>query len=246
MRQESFVFNKQWCNVHYPDRPNGFAIFIIGDQQHFVQEETSYWTQNADREAMIRNLTNSGYLVYYSNLYGNHWGNAASVQLARGLYHVIMKKAILNERIHILAEGMGALTAIKLIPFMRDKLRSIVLVNPCISLRIHIEQEKSRIFFYKKILKEIQTAYGESGIDWEIDSHKETSHRVLADMEVPLYILQIIDRNGYEGQRGIIERIYEERKAEHLPVMYHYLLFENRLIIPRKMSVFFHEYEKEI
>jgi hypothetical protein len=246
MRQESFLFNKQWCNMHYPEKPNGFAIFIIGDQQHFVQEETSYWTQNADREAMIHNLTNAGYLVYYSNLYGNHWGNAASVQLARGLYHLIMKKAILNEKIHILAEGMGALTAIKLLPFLQDRLRSIVLLNPCISLRAHIEQEKNRIFFYKKLLKEIQTAYGECGMDLVIDNYYEDSSRILADMEVPLYILQIIDRNMYTKQKEILEKIYEKRKTEHLPVMCHYLLFENRLGIPRKMAAFFHEYEKQL
>lgn len=46
-----------------------FAIFIIGDQQHYVNEESSFWIDNIGRKQMIERLTQAGYFVYYSNLF---------------------------------------------------------------------------------------------------------------------------------------------------------------------------------
>lgn len=43
------LFDQQWCMLHYPKRPNGFAVLILGDQQHYVHENSSVWIENTGR-----------------------------------------------------------------------------------------------------------------------------------------------------------------------------------------------------
>lgn len=132
-----------------PKRPNGFAVLIIGDKTNFVEENSSYWIQNYARSQILEYLKDEGYTVFYSNLYGANWGNPASVKLATQLYHIIMKREILNTRIHILAEGMGALTAMQLSQKLNEEIRSMAFLNPCIDLVAHIDNERKINFFIK-------------------------------------------------------------------------------------------------
>lgn len=241
----TFLFDQQWCMIHYPEQPNGFAIFIIGDQQHFVNEETSFWVQHTGRAKMIEDLTNAGYIVYYSNLHGRNWGNDKSVQLSHMLYHHVIRKEILNNKIHVLAEGMGSLTAIKLIPLMKEHIRSLVLYSPCISLSTHIQQEKNRIFFYKKLLKEIQHAYKIT--DHEADTFLDSNEgEKLKETTQSLCFIHVIDQKRYEDQKPLMKEIVKSREEHYLPMKTFYILLENRTYITAKIIHFLNENEKEL
>jgi len=154
--QRFFQLGNQWCVVHVPERPNGFGVLILGDQNHFVDEESSFWIQNNGRSIIINSFLDEGYTLFYSNLYGRHWGCPEAVSLTKRLNHVILKKEILNHRIHILAEGMGALVALQLMEGMGDNLRGVAMMNPCIDLRKHLIQEKEHNSFTNELLERLQ------------------------------------------------------------------------------------------
>jgi len=154
-----FQIETEWNVVHLPYRPNGFGVLILGDRTDFVDEQTSFWHQHYGRHQLIADLMNKGYTLFQSNLYGTNWGSPRAVTMAKHLYHLIMKKEILNQKIHILSEGMGALTALQLMDIMSDNIRSVAMMNPCLDLPAHLEREKEHKLFYKQLVKEIAAAY---------------------------------------------------------------------------------------
>lgn len=155
-----FQIETEWNVIHLPTRPNGFGILILGDRSDFVDETTSFWHQHYGRNQLITELMNEGYTLFHSNLYGNHWGSPRSVTMAKQLYHLVMKKEILNQRIHLLIDGMGGLTGLQLMKDIPEKIRSVAMLNPCLDLQAHLENEKEHKFFYKRLMKEIAAAYG--------------------------------------------------------------------------------------
>jgi hypothetical protein len=159
MENRNFQMDTQWNILHYPEKPTGFGILIIGDERHFVDESKCFWTQNEGRLAIVNQLKEKGYTIFSSNLYGRNWGSDIAVELAEKLYHHVIRSEILNNKIHILAEGMGALVAIRLMEKMKGRIRSLILLNPIISLKDHLEQEKEHKFFYKKLMRELVAAY---------------------------------------------------------------------------------------
>ncbi|WP_042356492.1 hypothetical protein [Bacillus rubiinfantis] len=159
MESRSFQLDSQWNIIYYPPKPTGFGVFIIGDERHFVEENKCFWTQNEGKQAILHELKERGYTVFSSNLYGRHWGSIQAVELAQQVYEQVIRSEILNHKIHILAEGMGALAAIKLMEKMRGSIRSIVFLNPILSIKFHLEQEKEHKFFYKKLMRELTYAY---------------------------------------------------------------------------------------
>ncbi|UZJ77398.1 alpha/beta hydrolase [Fictibacillus sp. KU28468] len=160
IEERSFSLDGQWNTIHLPEQPNGFAVMVFGDCNHFVDNHTSLWKQNTDRFMLIRTLMEMGYTVFYSHLYGRNWGNPEAVNLARRVYRYVVKYEILNPKIHILAEGMGALTALDFINDMEGYIRSAIFINPCLDLKGHFQQEKQNKLFLKRIRKEISQAYG--------------------------------------------------------------------------------------
>lgn len=161
MEHRNFLMDTQWNIIHYPEKPTGFGILIIGDERHFVDESKSFWTQNEGKLAIINELKEKGYTIFSSNLYGRNWGSDHAVELAQRLYQYVIRNEIMNNKIHILAEGMGALVALRLMEKMKGSIRSVILLNPILSLKHHLELEKEHKFFYKKLLKELSTAYHE-------------------------------------------------------------------------------------
>ncbi|OIK08349.1 hydrolase [Bacillus sp. MUM 116] len=159
MENRNFQLDTEWNIIHYPERPTGFGILVIGDERHFVDESKSFWIQNEGKLTIINQLKESGYTIFSSNLYGRNWGSDEAAELAERLYQYVIRHEILNDKIHILAEGMGALVAIKLMEKMKGQLRSVALLNPILSLKHHLEQEKEHKFFYKKWMKELEAAY---------------------------------------------------------------------------------------
>ncbi|WP_157811940.1 alpha/beta hydrolase [Alteribacter populi] len=147
--------------IHLPERPNGFLLLVLGDANHYVEGKTSLWHQHPDRWLFIDVLKKQGYTIVYSNQYGRHWGNDESYRLAIRLIKQTLKTEILNPKIHVFAEGMGALIALRLLVNQQDLLRSVVLFNPCLNLDAYRNHERTKLFFYKKFMKEMSEAYGE-------------------------------------------------------------------------------------
>jgi hypothetical protein len=154
-----FRLNDQWNMIHLPERPNGFGILLIGDVNHYVDQKTSSWIQHPERHQLLQQLQAAGYTIFYSNLYGRHWGSPKAIYLLTRLFQFVIQNEILNPKVHLLAEGMGAYAALNWAENMKGKLRSAAYINPCFDLKKHIEHEKERKFFYKRLLKEISEAY---------------------------------------------------------------------------------------
>ncbi|MEH7224850.1 alpha/beta hydrolase [Bacillus sp. JJ1566] len=236
-----FKLDTEWSVLHLPKRPNGFAVLIIGDNTNFVEEGTSYWIQNYARSQILEYLKDEGYTVFYSNLYGANWGNPASVKLATQLYHIIMKREILNKRIHILAEGMGALTAMHLSKKLKREIRSMAFLNPCIDLVAHIDNERKNKFFYKKLIKEIARAYQLDEREVETNIEKLAPRDHLLFPNIPIKIWHSTNERTYTPE--IHSKKYQGDN-EMVTLSYH--ISENTYAFSRSIGSYFKENEKEL
>ncbi|WP_421384172.1 hydrolase [Bacillus salacetis] len=240
MNHRIFKIDNEPCIVHYPFRPNGFAVLILGDVNHYVDEKSSFWLQQEARRSIITELTDKGYIVYYSNLYGANWASDKAVSLIYRLYHYIKRREIINEKVHILAEGMGGLFIEKLLPSFGSRIRSVVFLSPCISLYEHFSQEKDQKFFYKKLKKEISSAYSIEDENCE-DMVKDGTHtgENLKKTETPLYTIQSINSSRYKNQFSLIKDIYKDRNENNLPGEIYIILPEKRYKASLKIVSYF-------
>lgn len=243
MEHRNFQLDTEWSIIHYPERPKGFGILIIGDDRNFVDEESSFWLQNEGKKALLRTLKREGYTVFYSNFYGKNWGSKKAVNLAKRLYNHIMRTEIINSRIHLLAEGMGALTALKLMMEMKENIRSVILLNPILSLSHHLEYEKERKFFYKKLLKELSIAY-------ELEP-KEVEKIILSKKDLPVFhsghpvkIIYILTRNQNFSQRNLIDDLSTKWENEYSSVSKTYLIPEKQQQLANQIVRFMNKHEK--
>ncbi len=202
-----FLISNEWNVIHLPPKPNGFAIFIIGDVNHYVNKNTSSWHQRPDQNLFITNLKNAGYTIIYSNLFGRHWGSDEACLLLQRIYDEVMKKEILNKKAHLIADGMGALVAAKLVPNIESAFRSVVMINPCLNLRDYFDREKSNKLFYKRFLKELKQAYSLEGTKLEkvITTMDGTNYKVIS---VPTKIFHCMQATPYSLQTHV--RPYEQ------------------------------------
>ncbi|MFD1735294.1 hypothetical protein ACFSCX_01830 [Bacillus salitolerans] len=240
MKQRFFLLDGEWNVIHLPERPNGFAVFIIGDQNHFVDHSTSFWLQNAGRKHYVDSFLQHGYTVYYSNLYGRSWGSPKAVTLAKRLYHIVMKEEILNDSIHILAEGMGALVGLELMESMDDKIRSVCMLNPCLDLASYMNQEQENKLFYKRISKEVMNAY-----EWSEDqfgSHIECLPTIQDRKAItPVKIWISTGEHTYQSKQ--LGRKYEESRKDHAPIQLLIHVNEKRYGIANGICQFFEQHE---
>ncbi len=204
MENRNFQLDKEWNIIHYPEKPKGFGVLIIGDERHFVDEHNSFWLQNEGKLEIIHKLKEAGYTIFSSNLYGCHWGSDRAAELAERLYQHVIRNEILNNKIHIIAEGMGALASIKLLEKMKERIRSVVLVNPILSLKLHIEQEKEHKFFFKKLIKELESAY-QCSINKIEAQLNHGSESITLDFGVPIKMIHVLSGG----------RIYNQAKLYH-------------------------------
>ncbi|HEU5139073.1 MAG TPA: alpha/beta hydrolase [Bacillales bacterium] len=154
-----FKLDEQWSFLHLPEKPNGFAVMVLGDTNHYVHEDSSLWEEQEGRRHLLDSLLSEGYTVFYSHLYGKHWGNSKACRLAEELVHLMLKQEPLNSTIHVLAEGMGALTALRLMEKGNPAIRSAAFINPCLDLGAYIKEVKETRWFYKRLLQQISEAY---------------------------------------------------------------------------------------
>lgn len=236
-----FQLESEWNIIHYPYKPNGFGVFIFGDKTHFVDGETSFWQQHYGRNQLLSILLDAGYTVFTSNLYGANWGSPKALSLAQKIYHIIMKKEILNERVHILCEGMGALIAKDFMKLSNEKIRSVAMFNPCLNLQAHLEKERENMFFYKRLTKEIAQAY-------EMDPKKVKDHLFQTRFDstrIPVHIWQRMNSITYPYQDH--SKIYEDfRSKEGSPINLTFHLADNQYRLNHSVVKFFKENEKNL
>jgi len=236
IKERYFQLDNQWCVVHLPERPNGFAVLVLGDTNHYVNAKTSFWIQNSGRNQLLENLRDYGYTIFYSNLYGRNWGSSNSVRLARQLIYYVLKSEILNKQFYILAEGMGALVALKLMEVIPKQIRAVAMLSPCLDLQAQIEFERENKFFYKRMLKEIAAAY-----EMKDDDIPQFAPLSPAKKCIPLKIWQISGVTNYPSRLHC--RKYEELlKTSGCSVSVVYHLPEKRYDFAHGIYRFFEEH----
>lgn len=240
MENRNFQMGTQWNIIHYPEKPTGFGILIIGDERHFVDESKCFWTQNEGKLAIINQLKKSGYTIFSSNLYGRNWGSDQAVELAQRLYQQVLRSEILNDKIHLLAEGMGALVAIKMMEKMQGKIRSVVLLNPVLSLKNHIEQEKDHKFFYKKLMRELTAAFkkDQKSLEEKLSGKEST---VKLDFGIPIKIIHVMSGGRSYNHSKQLQQLLTN--TEIIPT---YIVLEKKPQIASMVIKFFSNYENEL
>ncbi|MCH1625878.1 hypothetical protein [Fredinandcohnia quinoae] len=243
--QRFFQVDMEWSVIHLPERPNGFGVLIIGDKNNFVDKYTSFWMQNPGRKNIIEYLQKEGYTIFYSNLYGVHWGSSKALKLAVQLCHMTMKREILNERIHIFAEGMGALVALQLMNKIENKIRSVALLNPCIDLLAHIEYEKNNKFFYKRLIKELAAAFEINDKEAMIDLERYIPNIDYHSPNTPVRIWQNTTDKTYQPE--IHTRMYKEiRQSESKQPIVSYHVNEKAFGLSQSICNFYKDHEKQL
>lgn len=245
MESRAFQLDSEWNVIFYPEQPKGFGILIIGDIRSFVSEKSSFWSQNERRLKILNQLKKSGYTSIYSNMFGSNWGSQKAVQLAKRLYEYMRRNEILNEKIHILAEGMGALVALKLMTELKDKIRSVVFINPILSLKQQLELEKEHKFFYKKMLMEIAHAY-----EMKLEAVQSTIMTAGEELKIPYNIpIQVFclltGGREYERAKLIVKQI-KSFEAEHDSISVTMMLPEKEQHLARNIVAFFKKHEAEL
>ncbi|MCU9612447.1 hydrolase [Caldibacillus lycopersici] len=160
MEYRVFNLNKELSIIHYPEKPNGFGILILGNEEQFVDDNGSSWLRNNSRKKILTKLMETGYTIFYSNLGGKHMGNEQACEQAKDLYEYIKRTEILNDKIHIIAEGIGASTVQSFIEDKGENIRSILFINPIFSLYWMYNMLKDQPFLYKKFLADVSQAHG--------------------------------------------------------------------------------------
>ncbi|KUP09067.1 hypothetical protein Q73_03970 [Bacillus coahuilensis m2-6] len=247
MRNRTFQLEKEWCRILYPKKPNGFAVLIIADQNHYVDQNTDFWTEHISRQQLVEDLLSKGYYIFYSNLYGNHWGSPKAISLLKLLIHHVKKSEIINNRIHIIAEGMGSITVEKLTKTSAKDIRSIVFINPCLSLKEHIQQEEEKKFFQKKLMKELSQSYEFDEKHYEAFKNglKENPF-YLESLKVPICFIHWIGSTRYISQDLLIKNIYNRRVEGEYQTKMVYVLPEKRFTSNQMIVSFLEEYEGEL
>jgi hypothetical protein len=243
IKERFFMIEDQWSVIHLPYKPNGFGVMLIGDTNHYVDKGTSLWIQNSARGQLIEWLLDKGYTIFYSNLFGRHWGSTKALDVSLKLYHHVMKNEILNKKIHLVVEGMGGLLALKLMEKLEDNIRSIAMVNPCLYLQKHFNREKTNKLFYKRLKRELSIAYevDEKEVDSLVSS--ELLSRNLSPNNIPTKIWHAAIGSKYHV--GDHSRRYEAfRKINGTPIELSLHLIEGRFTFSKQMTNFLRQYEK--
>ncbi|MCM3690214.1 hydrolase [Neobacillus niacini] len=238
MENRNFQMDTQWNIIHYPEKPTGFGILIIGDERHFVDESKCFWSQNEGKLAIINQLKESGYTIFSSNLYGRNWGSDQAVDLAQRLYQQVIRSEILNNKVHLIAEGMGALVAVRLMEKMQGQLRSVVLLNPILSLKKHIELEKEHKFFYKKLMREVTAAHKIDPL-LLVKELESMDDEVKLQFGVPIKIIHVMASGKSYNQSKQLQHLLANTDISPT-----YIVPEKKQQLGNMMKKFFNQFEK--
>ncbi|ANB57344.1 hypothetical protein GFC29_3621 [Anoxybacillus sp. B7M1] len=239
IQQRFFQLDDQWCIIHVPERPNGFGVLLLGDVNHYVTENASFWTEHEGRRQLLDDLLQYGYTIFSSHLYGRHWGSDQALRLAKQLIYYVLKSEILNHRIYLLAEGMGALAALRLMEEISPQIRAVAMFSPCLNLRAQLEYEKENKFFYKRLVNDIADAY-------RVDKTKVYDVIPCSSLtfsHVPTKIWQLSGVTPYPSSLHC-RKYAEIAKEKKLPVEVLYHLPEKRYRFARAIHQFYEKYNR--
>ncbi|MEH7457827.1 alpha/beta hydrolase [Bacillus sp. JJ1127] len=237
-----FYLEKEPCVIYLPEKPNGFCVMLLGDYNYFIENSTSLWMQHEGRAYFLNGLIQKGYTVFSSNLYGRHWGNDQSVRLAKRLYHVVMRKETLNEKIHILADGMGALVALEMMNQYPECVRSVVMLSPCLDLPAHVEFEKEHKFFYKRLVRELLLAYDVKEAELAAQIKKKSFLNLPSCAPVKIFV-----STQEKKERKQLLREYEKKRVHgncETSLLFHLQDVKYKMI--QQTCSFFKKYEEEL
>ena len=234
MELRRFVLNGEPCIIHYPERPNGFAILLLANLHEFLPSQGEhYWQRQETRRKMLDAFLARGYTVYFSNCFGQHMGKEAAFKLARDLYEYVKRTEILNDRIHIIAENLGAKLALRFLENNPEALRSIVFLNPLFSLRWQGELLKEQPFVYQRFLQEVAKAYQCPEEESETLILKEPLF-VTVD-HCPYKIIHIL-KNGMYDEKWV--RMYQQYLTGQGPALHMLLREKEHDIFPIAQELF--------
>ncbi|WP_139891433.1 hydrolase [Bacillus sp. D386] len=239
INHKTFQLNKEWTTIFYPEQPSGFAIMLLGGDKHYINEKANFWLDHPGKKQMLEYLLKRGYTVFSSYLSGAHWGNAEAADLAMEMYAFFIRKEIVNERIHIIAEGTGALVLDTICHKLKEKVRSVVLLNPILSVKQSYEKEEINKFFFKKMKKELYQAYHLNDHTFKEWMEKKPDTTLGKDM--PVLIVHVLDR--LESNLPVK---YSSFINNHPSSEIKYITPEKRYIIPYQINSFFKNHEKDL
>ncbi|WAA13058.1 hydrolase [Fervidibacillus halotolerans] len=215
MKYRIFLLNNRHCIVHYPEKPNGFGILIIGDKDQYVDGKGSSWMSQENKSPLLQSLLNEGYLLFYPDLSFNHMGNSQAIELTKLVYEYVKRHEIINHNIHIIIEGIGALLLSPFLVEYHQYVRSILFINPIFSLDWMKEQVKDQPFLYRKFLQEIRDAYtiDEDECEQIIANNK----RAILHLNHPFKIIHILE-HGMKDERWIknYKKLFGETDRIHV------------------------------
>ena len=99
---------------------------------------------------------------------------------------------------------------------MDEYVRSIVLINPILSLQHHLELEKDRKFFYKKLVKELANAYEQEG-EQLMFQLKNVDDPTLINSSVPIKIIHVLADSRAYKQSDLLNQLSDKWKNEKTP-----------------------------
>ncbi|MED2037032.1 alpha/beta hydrolase [Bacillus wiedmannii] len=237
-----FYLEKEPCVIYLPEKPNGFSVMLLGDYNYFIENGTSLWTQHAGRSYFLHGLIEEGYTVFSSNLYGRHWGNDQSVRLAKRLYDVVLRKETLNVKMHIMADGMGALVALEMMNKYPECIRSVIMLNPCLDLPEYVEFEKEHKFFYKRLVKELSLAYDSK--EEELESKINKKSFTLLPSCVPVKVF--VSTQEKRGRKQLLRKYEKMRQFNQCDTSVLFHLQDVKYKMVRQTTDFFKKYEEEL
>jgi hypothetical protein len=153
----------------------------------------------------------------------------------------VMKKETLNKNIHIIAEGMGALAVLQ-IATQLPAVRSVVMISPCIDLKRHVEFEKEHKFFYKRLMRELQTAYETDEETIESVMKTTSFHHYFSVVPVKIWV-SIHERK----EKKALYREYEKKQERDGGIVsLSFYMQETKYGIGSSICQFYKRYEKDL
>jgi len=126
---------------------------------------------------------------------------------------------------------------------MGDLIRSAVLINPILSLKHHLEQEREHKFFYKKLLRELAVSY-EIETDNIADLLSKQEKNLTSGLKVPVRIIQVLAGGRAYKQSDYLKKRSIQWENENCPISVFYILPDKKQRISSQMTSFFRKYEK--
>ena len=192
-----FKWKGKWSVKFLPEKPNGFAVYLLSGQDFTVEDSSSIWESHPEKKLFLERLLNSGYTVLTSELNPHHWGNESACSFSEQLIEHLIKTEIINKRIHLFAEGWGAIAAIKLLSRKRVDIRSMLFFNPCIYLESYYDLELQNKLYYKKLKHELSAAYGMKPERINRQWVRQISDPPLKENWSPLLLIHRVDEKRY-------------------------------------------------